>query len=224
LNLAGCALLGGHTLEGPQLAAGFAVNGSARENDLFHKGGAKPGDRLILTKPLGTGVILAAMMQLKSRAAVIDDALSSMLVSNASAARIFAEHGVLCCTDITGFGLLGHLLEICRASSCSAVLECEAVPLLHGALKLVKQGISSTLKPANDGALADCHIDRRLLDHPVLNLLTDPQTSGGLLAAVPAAQADSCLQQLLAAGLPAAIVGTITSTAMESGSPRLELY
>ena len=217
LNLAGCALLGGHTLEGAQLAAGFAINGSGREEHLFHKGGARPGDRLILTKPLGTGIILAAMMQLRSRAAVLDDALASMLVSNASAARIFANCGVSSCTDITGFGLLGHLQEICRASSCSAVLECETIPLLHGALSLAEQGISSTLKPANDSALAECSIQRRLLSHPVLTLLTDPQTSGGLLAAVPA---DACLLQLRTEGLPATLIGTI----VEAGPARLELH
>ena len=222
LNLADCALLGGHTLEGAQLAAGFAVNGSAREEELFHKGGSKSGDRLILTKPIGSGVILAAMMQLKSRAAVLDDALSSMLVSNAEAAQIFAGHGVRSCTDITGFGLLGHLLEMCRASSCAAELECETVPLMRGALGLVRQGISSTLKPANDSVLTNCHIHQRLFDHPVLTLLTDPQTSGGLLAAVPGDRAEACLAELRGAGLPAAIIGTMTN--MEAGAPRLQLH
>src|SRR5690554_74450 len=210
LNQADCALLGGHTLEGPQMAAGFAINGSALEGELFHKSGAVSGDKLILTKALGSGVILAAMMQLKSRAAVLDDALTSMLISNAQAAKLFAAHGVKSCTDITGFGLLGHLLEMCRASDCTARLESEAVPLLHGALALAQQGICSTLKPANDAALLDCQIAARLHNHPLLTLLTDPQTSGGLLAAVPAAQADACLQQLRASGLPAAIIGSIT--------------
>lgn len=210
LNQADCALLGGHTLEGPQLAAGFAINGSALESELFYKSGAIPGDKLILTKALGSGVILAAMMQLQCRARVLDEALDSMLISNAAAAKLFAAHGVKSCTDITGFGLLGHLLEICRASHCGAHLESEAVPLLHGALGLAQQGIRSSLKPANDVALVDCQIAPRLHSHPLLTLLTDPQTSGGLLAAVPAAQADACLQQLRANGLPAAIIGSIT--------------
>lgn len=209
LNRAGCSLLGGHTLEGPQLAAGFAINGSAREQDLFHKGGARPGDKLILSKPIGTGIVLAAMMQLKVSAATLDHALQSMLTSNAVAAKLLADSGVRCCTDITGFGLLGHLLEICRASSCSAELQAEAVPLLPGALTLARRGITSTLKPANDVALTECRIAARFYEHPLLTLLTDPQTSGGLLAAVPAAQADSCLQQLRGAGLDAACIGEI---------------
>lgn len=209
LNRAGCSLLGGHTLEGPQLAAGFAINGSAREQDLFHKGGALPGDKLILSKALGTGIVLAAMMQLKTPASSLDHALQSMLTSNAGAAQIFANRGVRCCTDITGFGLLGHLLEICRASSCAAELQAESVPLLPGALTLAGRGITSTLKPANDVALTECQIAARFHHHPLLALLTDPQTSGGLLAAVPAAQADSCLQQLRDAGLDAACIGEV---------------
>lgn len=209
LNRAGCSLLGGHTLEGPQLAAGFAINGSAREQALFHKGGAQTGDKLILSKPIGTGIVLAAMMQLKTPASALDHALQSMLTSNAGAAQIFANSGVRCCTDITGFGLLGHLLEICRASSCAAELEAEAVPLLRDALSLAGRGISSTLKAANDIALTECQIAARFHHHPLLALLTDPQTSGGLLAAVPAAQADSCLQQLRDAGLDAACIGEI---------------
>lgn len=209
LNRAGCSLLGGHTLEGPQLAAGFAINGSAREPDLFHKGGALPGDKLILSKPVGTGIVLAAMMQLKTPAPALDHALQSMLTSNATAAKIFADSGVRCCTDITGFGLLGHLLEMCRASSCAAELQAEAVPLLPGALTLASRGITSTLKPANDVALTECRIAARFHHHPLLALLTDPQTSGGLLAAVPAAQADSCLQKLRGAGLDAACIGEV---------------
>lgn len=209
LNRAGCSLLGGHTLEGPQLAAGFTINGSAREPDLFHKSGAQPGDKLVLSKPLGTGIVLAAMMQLKVPAATLDHTLQSMLTSNAMAAKIFADSGVRCCTDITGFGLLGHLLEMCRASSCAAELEAEAVPLLKGALTLANRGVTSTLKPANDVALTECRIAARFHHHPLLTLLTDPQTSGGLLAAVHAAQAGSCLQQLHDAGLDAACIGEI---------------
>ncbi len=209
LNRAGCSLLGGHTLEGPQLAAGFAINGSAREQDLFQKGGALPGDILILSKPIGTGIALAAMMQLRIPAQALDHALGSMLTSNATAAKIFADSGVRCCTDITGFGLLGHLLEMCRASSCAAELQAEAVPLLQGALTLAGRGIASTLKPANDVALTECRIATRFHHHPLLTLLTDPQTSGGLLAAVPVAQADSCLRQLRDAGFDAACIGAI---------------
>jgi selenide, water dikinase len=219
LNQAGCSLLGGHTLEGPQLAAGFAVNGSALEEALFHKGGARPGDLLLMTKALGTGVILAARMQLKARAAAVDATLASMLVSNGPSAAVLARHGVRSCTDITGFGVLGHLLEMCRASGCGVRLEAEAAPLLPDALSLANRGVASTLKPANDAALAACQMTARWHDHPLLTLLTDPQTSGGLLAAVPAAQADACLADLRALGVPAAAIGRFT----DAGPALLEL-
>jgi selenide, water dikinase len=219
LNRAGCTLLGGHTLEGPQMAAGFAVNGVGKEQTLFHKGGARPGDVLIVTKALGTGVILAAHMQLKARASSVDAALDSMLMSNGPAVAVLARHGVQSCTDITGFGLLGHLLEMCRASACSASLDAEATPLLPGALSLVTMGVASTLKPANDAALAACHMAPRWLHHPLLTLLTDPQTSGGLLAAVAPAEANACLRALRALGQPAAQIGTFKA----AGTALLEL-
>lgn len=209
LNRANCALLGGHTLEGPQMAAGFTVNGSAREQQLFHTGGGVAGDQLVLTKPLGTGILLAAMMQLRVRASALDAALASMLTSNAAAAGIFAEHGVRGCTDITGFGLLGHVLEMCRAAHASAVIEVEAVPLLTDALSLAKAGVASTLKPANDIALTACDIHPRLHNHPLLTVLTDPQTSGGLLAAVPVASLDACLRALKLAGMEAVRIGDL---------------
>jgi len=209
LNEAGCSLVGGHTLEGPQLAAGFAVNGSGREENLFHKSGGVANDRLILTKPLGTGIILAGLMQHISRAASVDAALESMLQSNAAATAIFAKHGVRSCTDITGFGLLGHLLEMCQASGLSAEIHCETVLALTGAMALIQRGINSTLKTANDAVLAQSDCPPRLLEHPLLTLLTDPQTSGGLLAAVPANQADGCLQTLKAAGIMAFDIGKL---------------
>ncbi|MDF1820235.1 MAG: selenide, water dikinase SelD [Alcanivoracaceae bacterium] len=210
LNRAGCALVGGHTLEGPQMAAGFTINGRAREEMLFHKSGARPGDALVLTKPLGTGIILAGLMHLSIRGPWLDDALECMLQSNAGAASVFARHGVRSCTDITGFGLLGHLLEMCRASHVGATLDQHQLPVLAGVPGLVRQGIESTLKAANDIALASCEIAPHWQQHPLLTVLTDPQTSGGLLAAVPADRRDACLDALGSAGITAWQVGTVT--------------
>ena len=213
LDQAGCTLLGGHTLEGATLAAGFAVNGGAREDALLRKGGARPGDVLLVTKALGTGVILAAHMQGHCRARALDSALESMLVSNGPAAAVLAAHGVRSCTDITGFGLLGHLLEMCRASACPVRLDPEALPILTDALALVRAGVQSSLKPANDGALGACDLAPRWHTHPLLALLTDPQTSGGLLAAVPADRAEPCLAALRALGIPAARAGVFLPAA-----------
>lgn len=211
LDKANCALLGGHTIEGPQLAAGFTINAASVKENAFHKAGAREGDCLILTKPLGSGILLAAHMLSRCPGPWLDNALNQMLEHNLLAANIFARHQVRACTDITGFGLLGHLLEMCDAGHVAASLEAEAVPTLDGVLGLASSGIHSSLKPGNDGALAACAIAPRLTSHPIMAALTDPQTSGGLLAAVPAEQASSCLAKLRAGFIPAALIGIIES-------------
>ena len=199
------------------MAAGFTINGHAREKALFHKAGASAGDALLLTKPLGTGIILAGLMQQATRGPWLDDAIASMLQSNAEAARIFARHGVRACTDITGFGLLGHLLEMCRAGDVGATLDQQQLPVFEGAFRLSRQGITSTLKSANDVALASCEVPGRWIDHPLLTVLTDPQTSGGLLAAVPAQELEDCMRALQKAGTGVWHIGTVTSR--EAGMP-----
>lgn len=209
LDRAGCTLLGGHTLEGEQLAAGLTVNGQVEEADLFHKAGARPGDALVLTKPLGAGILLAGHTQLRCRGPWLEGALAAMLRSNASAAAVFAGHGVRACTDITGFGLLGHLQEMCRAGEVGARLLLADLPALEGALELAEAGVASTLKPANDLALLHCKGQALVADDPRGVLLTDPQTSGGLLAAVPRAQLEACLRALALAGQMSAVVGEV---------------
>lgn len=207
LDRAGCTLLGGHSLEGPQMAAGFTVNGTMSPDGGFRKGGARPGDRLLVTGRLGTGIALAGLMHGRTRGPWLDAALEQMLESNATAADILADHGVSGCTDITGFGLLGHLLEILDASAVTAQLNLDALPVLEGALRLVNEGIHSTLRPANDAALTRCAIPEHRRDHPLLAVLTDPQTSAGLLAAVPAERAGACLEALEQAGYSATDIG-----------------
>lgn len=218
LNAAGCALIGGHTLEGVQMAAGFTVNGSASPDTLFEKRLAQSGDMLVLTKPIGTGVILAAHQQLLATGDDLHAALAQMLTSNRQAADILARLGVRCCTDVTGFGLLGHLLEICQASQLCATLDGDRIPLLDGALSLAARGVSSTLKPGNDAALARCAVASRLQTHPLLTLLTDPQTSGGLLAAVPPDQLDTCLAIMAEHFIPAAVVGKMLAREVQDAT------
>ena len=209
LNRADCALVGGHTIEGPQLAAGFTVNGAVEKSLMFRKGLARPGDRLILTKPLGTGILLAAHMQSRCPGPWLDNMFEQMLVHNERAANVFAHHGVRACTDITGFGLLGHLLELCDAGHVGAELDSQQIPTLDGAMTLAGDGVHSTLKPGNDAALSACSLPAALTSHPLLGVLTDPQTSGGLLAAVPSESAASCLATLRSNFIPAAEVGII---------------
>jgi len=175
----------------------------------LRKQGMKAGDALILRKPLGTGALLAADMRHQAGHSLIDRALQQMLVSNRDAARIFREHQANACTDITGFGLAGHLLEMVTAGTVE--LQLDAVPVLGGALECLERGISSSLH--SDNRLAERHIsvrggDDKLRGSARYEILFDPQTAGGLLAAVPESQAEACLAALRDAGLEhAAVVG-----------------
>lgn len=210
LNRAGCALLGGHTIEGPQMAAGFTINGSATHEQLLSKGGAHVGDNLILTKPLGSGILLSALMQQVQAGRYLDTLLEQMLISNENAATILHHHGAQAVTDVTGFGLLGHLLELCDASHVSAALDANSVPVLPGAVTLFSRGIFSTLKSSNDAALARCRIAPAFIHHPILAILTDPQTSGGLIGSVPAKDTHACLNAMAEKGQRAWAIGVIT--------------
>ena len=212
LNEAGCALVGGHTGEGRELALGFAINGLIDEDlhDVMRKGGMRPGDALILTKPIGTGTLFAAHAQAKARGRWISAALQSMIVSNRDGARILREHGATACTDLTGFGLLGHLVEMTRPSNVDAQLQLSALPLLDGAVDCVSAGILSSLQPANVRLRRALRNAQDFVGDPRHALLFDPQTAGGLLASVPGERAADCVAALKAAGYThTAVIGRI---------------
>jgi selenide, water dikinase len=206
LEAAGAVLIGGHSAEGAELALGFAVTGRPRPGKLLRKGGLRPGDRLILTKPLGTGVILAADARAAAPARVVEGAIAAMVQPGALAAECLQAHRAGACTDVTGFGLLGHLLEMLRASDMAAVLDPDAVPALDGALALFGRGITSSLHADNVAALAALGADQI---HPIAPLLIDPQTAGGLLAGVPADLAVACCARLCELGYRAAVIGRV---------------
>ena len=210
LHEAGVALVGGHTSEGAELSLGFAINGLAKPSSLLRKTGMQPGDRLILTKPLGTGTLFAAEMRLKARGRWINGAVTSMLLSNRAAAACLRQHGVTACTDVTGFGLLGHLVEMTRASQVAASLDLGLLPVLDGAEETVAAGIFSTLQPQNvrlRRAVRDLDTVSKAPRYP---LLFDPQTAGGLLASVPSQTADACLDELRSLGYEhAELIGTV---------------
>jgi selenide,water dikinase len=219
LEAAGAVLVGGHSAEAAEPALGFAVTGRPRPGQLLRKGGLKPGDRLILTKPLGTGVILAAEMRGLARARAVIDAVETMLQSAAASSWVVAAHGATACTDVTGFGLLGHLLEMLSASSADARLDPHAIPALDGALDLLAAGIASSLHPANLSALTSlAEGDPR---SSLTALLIDPQTAGGLLAGVPADRAEDCLAELRDIGYRAAEIGVVD--AMGGAKPLVRL-
>ncbi len=216
LQSAGASLVGGHTTEGDKLAFGLTCNGFAAPDQLLRKRGLRPGQVLILTKPLGTGTLFAADMQLRAKGRWIESAIQSMLVSNQQAAEIFRQHQVAACTDITGFGLLGHLLEMVRSSQVAVELNLRAIPVLEGASEAVAQGCLSSLHPQNVKAASQIANVDQVTRLPLFPLLFDPQTSGGLLAAVPEERAIACLKQLHESGyLHSAGVGRVISSEAE---------
>lgn len=212
LNDAGCALVGGHTGEGRELALGFAINGLIDDTmaAVMRKGGMQAGDVLLLTKPIGTGTLFAARNLMKTKGRWIDAALLSMTVSNRIGAQILVRHRASACTDLTGFGLLGHLVEMTRPSGVDAELQLSALPLLDGAVECVRMGIVSSLQPANVRLRRALRNQADFVQHPHYPLLFDPQTAGGLLASVPADTVGACVADLRAAGYPlTAVIGRV---------------
>ena len=208
---AGASLVGGHTSEASELALGFSINGLADRDKILRKGGMRPGDRLILTKPLGTGTLFAADMRGDAKGRWIDDALASMVKSNRIGSEILFARGATACTDVTGFGLLGHLVEMARPSEVDVELDLNALPLLDGALDCIRNGIFSSLQPQNvrlrRAIRADLNGGR---ESELLPLIFDPQTAGGLLASVPEDEAEGCVDVLRKSGYPTTqIVGRI---------------
>ena len=204
-------LVGGHSAEAAELALGFAVTGRTRPGHLLRKGGLRPGDRLILTKPLGTGVILAAEMRRRAAAPIVKAAIETMLQPAAAASSCLVAHGATACTDVTGFGLLGHLSEMLTASGMDARLDPERIPALDGAPALLAGGLTSSLHGGNLSALAVLAAGSPKPDPALVALLIDPQTAGGLLAGVPAARAAACLAELCRLGCRAAEIGVVVT-------------
>jgi selenide,water dikinase len=211
LREAGVALLGGHTVQDQEIKFGYAVTGEVEPDHVWLNGGAKAGDVLILTKPLGTGVIATAIKFGRASQDVADAAIASMTTLNRAAAAALgsAPRGAVhACTDITGFGLIGHATEMARASRGVLTFAVNAIPLLPGALELVEQntpgGGRTNREYFGGGVSIAPGVDDRLVQ-----LLFDPQTSGGLLAAVDATHAKDALARLSSAGVPAHQVGTV---------------
>jgi selenide, water dikinase len=212
LREAKCALVGGHTSEGAELSLGFSINGLVDRALTLRKGGLAPGQALIVTKPIGTGALLAADMRGKAKARWVMAAIQHMTQSNRVGAAILQAHGVTAATDVTGFGLLGHLVEMVKASNVDVTLQLKAVPLLDGLPEVMALGIFSSLQPQNvrlRRAIANLDTASQ---HSLYPALFDPQTAGGLLASVPSANADACVAELRVSGYPhAAIIGTVSA-------------
>jgi len=206
LNASNTALVGGHSSEGAELSFGLSVTGLADRDQVMRKSGMQTGDVLILTKALGTGTLFAADMRLKAKGRWIDAALQSMLLSNQAAGLCVHRHGATACTDVTGFGLLGHLVEMTRSSGKSVELNINSLPILDGALEMIDDGIFSSLQEQNVRLRRAIKNTGEATEHKHYPLLFDPQTSGGLLAAIPAENAEACLTELKESGYPVSTV------------------
>ncbi len=205
-----CPMLGGHSIDDPEPKFGLVVLGEVHPDRMLTTRGAAPGDALVLTKPLGTGIITTALKSGVLADADTAQAVRSMTALNAGAARVAVKHGVRAATDVTGFGLLGHLHHILLGSEVSATVAVEALPLLDRALELAGRGFVPGGTRRNLAALADVSWETDVTE-PERLLCVDAQTSGGLLMAVPRDQLTAVLDGLRIEGTPAAAaVGTIT--------------
>ena len=218
LNRAGAVIVGGHSIEGPRLLAGFTVLGN-QLSDPKTKGMLKPGDQLILTKPIGSGVLLAALMQGKLPAKDYQPMIQSMLKSNQVALKLIDKFGILAMTDVTGFGLAGHAAEMLKASQCSATIRMDDVPRLQGCQRLIEAGVESTLTP--DNRLAAAKVQLGDLNGSRYASLFDPQTCGGLLLGLDPGSVDASLEFLANQGFEkSAVIGEVTE---RQGDPALNV-
>ena len=216
LTLAGVALLGGHTVQDQEIKFGYAVTGEVDPARMWTNAGARPGDRLFLTKPIGTGVVATAIKFERASETEAAAAIASMTRLNREAAEALATlpaGSIHACTDITGFGLAGHASEMGRASGCVLALDVDAVPLLPGCLDLVERNTPGGGR-TNEGYFSSgIEISRQNPDRRRIQLMFDPQTSGGLLVAVAPDVADRAGEVLVRAGVAAQPVGEVHAAA-----------
>lgn len=206
---AGGTLAGGHTIRDPEPKYGLAVIGAAHPDRLFRKGGARPGDILILTKCLGTGLLVSGRRQRKTSDAHLEAAIDQMTTLNRGAAEVFGEHRIHGATDVTGFGLVGHGLEMARASGTRFVFETGALPALDGALDLARAGVETGGAAHNRRYVQPALTVAEGVPAELVALAHDPQTSGGLLAAIQAADLDAVEADLDARAVPHWRVGRV---------------
>lgn len=207
---AGCPVLGGHSIDDAEPKFGMVVIGEAHPDRILTNAGAKPGDAIVLTKPLGTGIIATALKQGAITEEETAEAVRSMTTLNAGAARVALASSIRAATDVTGFGLIGHLHRILQTSAVAATLEFAALPLLTRALELAGRGLIPGGTVRNLEAAQDVTWDPSLTE-PERMVCVDAQTSGGLLLAVPDDQVPDVVASLQLEGTPAAaVIGRIT--------------
>ncbi len=204
---AGCSVIGGHSIGDEEIKFGYAVTGLIHPRRILANAGARPGDRLVLTKRIGTGVIATALKKQRASKVAVQAAIESMCTLNRAASEIALQFDVHAATDITGFGLLGHARELAAASQVSLVIEAAKVDLLPGALECAREGFLPGGLARNIEFVSSCVEFQDAIREETRNLLYDPQTSGGLLLAVSVADAPGLLAALGERRVPAKEVG-----------------
>jgi len=212
LREAGVALLGGHTVQDSEMKFGYAITGEVDPDRVLSNARARVGDVLLLTKPLGTGIIGTAIKFNRATPDIVEAAIASMTTLNRTAAEVLRDRaGIHSCTDITGFGLLGHSCEMAIASGVTLQIDAESLPLLPGARELLHRNKSGGL--GNNREYFELFVEvADEVDPDLVDLAYDPQTSGGLLASVGAQHADTTEAALRAAGVPVVRIGTVLAS------------
>jgi selenide,water dikinase len=192
----GVALVGGHSVDDPQIMFGYAVTGTINPREVVTNRGARAGDALILTKPIGTGVISTGIKFGKASDEVMNASLQTMLLAGREAARLMREFGAHAATDVTGFALLGHAWEMARGSNVTIEIEAARVPVIPGAHELAAQGLLTSGDKSNRAYVGDDIEIGVEVSKPISSLFFDPQTAGGLLIAIEESRADDLLTRL----------------------------
>ena len=208
----GAVVIGGHSIIDEEIKFGMAVTGVIHPDKIFRNVGVQEGDALILTKPLGTGIITTALKKGKASEESVNEAVTSMITLNAAASTVARKHPVHACSDVTGFGILGHSLEMASGSGVTLVIESARLPLMHGATRLAEKGYITGGCKRNQDYLADKMVIDKSIREGLVQVTLDPQTSGGLLIAVAKRHAAKLIEELHAAGVTCATeVGYATS-------------
>jgi selenide, water dikinase len=209
LNQYGVTLIGGHSVDNEQIMFGYSVTGVIDPNKVARNSGARPGDVIILTKPIGTGVISTGIKKARASEAIVAGSVETMLTAGKYAAEAMREFDVKGATDVTGFALLGHAWEMACASKVTIEIDATAVPLLEGALQLASEGmLTSGDKTNREYVGADVEIGAAV-DRNLVKLMFDPQTAGGMLIAIPETTAESLLATLNRNYSKARIIGRV---------------
>ncbi len=207
---ANCTVIGGHSIRDPEIKLGYSVTGTVHPQRILANSAARPGDKLVVTKAIGTGVISTAIKRNEAQFAWIRGAIRSMVALNKKAAEIvtsgFEVHGL---TDVTGFGLIGHARELARGSGVSLRLFASKVPVLEGALECVRHGYIPGGLKSNRSFTEGCVEYAAAVPDDLRTLLYDPQTAGGLLVSVAASDSDRLVERLREAGIAAEVIGEV---------------